>query len=138
MVTFWVDAISILFAFVAVGFAVRRWHIVRDRHLILSTIGAALKEPKALWIGTLAGIFYLAVYLILGGKGGRIHVLFGQLIFNTSAGELLTGISLALLVTISMALFVYGVHVMGLSKSGEKGGMGLIGTFLAVLAAFCP
>jgi len=27
---------------------------------------------------------------------------------------------------ISMALFVYGVRVIGLSKSGEKGGMGLI------------
>jgi hypothetical protein len=138
MVTFWVDALSILFALVAVGFAVRQWRIVRDRHLILSTLKAALKEPKACWIGILAGVFYLAVYLIPGGKGGRIHVLFGQLIFNTSAGELLTGLSLALLVTISMALFVYGVHVMGFSKSGKKGGMGLIGTFLAVLAAFCP
>lgn len=111
---------------------------MRDRHWILSTIGTALKKPIAFWIGTLAGIFYLAVYLILGGKGGRIHVLFGQLIFNTSAGELLTGLLLALLVTVSMALFVYGVHVMGLSQSGKKGGMGLIGTFLAMLAAFCP
>ncbi len=87
MVTFWVDALSILFALVAVGFAVRKWHIVRDRHWILSTIRAALKEPKACCIGTLAGVFYMAVYLIPGGKGGRIHVLFGQLIFNTSAGN---------------------------------------------------
>jgi hypothetical protein len=138
MITHWVDGISVLLSVIAVGLAVRKWHIIRDRQLILSTIKIALKKPKAFWIGTLAGVFYMAVFMILGGKGGRIHVLFGRLIFNTTAGEVLAGLLLAFLVMISMTLFVYGVHMMGLTKSGKEGGMGIFGAFLAVLAAFCP
>ncbi len=133
-----VDGIALLLAIIAVGFAARKWHIVRDRHLILSTIGNALKERRAFWIGTLAGVFYLAVFMIPGGKGGRIHVLFGRLIFNTTAGEVLAGLSLAILVMISMALFAYGMHVAGPAKSEKEGGMGIIGALLALLAAFCP
>jgi len=138
MVTLSLDAISISLAVIAVGLAVRKWYIVRDRHLFFSTMRIALKERKAFWIGILAGIFYLAVFMIMGGKGGRIHVLLGRLIFNTTAWEMLAGVSLAFLVMISMSLFVYGVHVMGLTKSGKESGMGLFGTFLALLAAFCP
>jgi hypothetical protein len=138
MMMHWVDGISVLLAVIAVGLAARKWHIIRDRQLILSTIKIALKKPKAFWIGTLAGVFYMAAFMILGGKGGRIHVLFGRLIFNTTAGEVLAGLLLAFLVMISMTLFVYGVHMMGLTKSGKEGGMGLFGAFLAVLAAFCP
>ena len=138
MTTLAIDEISILLAVIAIGLAIRKWHIIRDRHLILSTIGIALKEPKAFWIGALAGVLYMAVFMVLGGKGGRIHVLFGRLIFNATAGEMLAGFSLAFLVMISMSLFIYGVHRMGLTRSGKEGGMGLFGAFLALLAAFCP
>jgi hypothetical protein len=138
MVKLMVDGISILFAVFVVGLAIRRWHIIRDRQLFLTTIRIALNERKAFWIGILAGMFYLAVFIILGGKGGRIHVLFGRLIFNTTAGEVWAGILLAFLMMISMSLFVYSLQWMGLKKSGKEGGIGLFGAFLAVLAAFCP
>jgi hypothetical protein len=133
-----IDGVSVLLAVMVVGFAARKWHIIRDRHLIFSTIGIALKNRNAFWIGTLAGVFYLAVFMILGGKGGRVHVLFGRLIFNATAGDLLVGILLALLVMISLCLFVYGIQKMGLRGLGKESGIGLFGTFLAVLAAFCP
>jgi len=138
MVTWVVDGISILLAISVVGYAFKKWQIIEDRHLILSVMQLALKERKGLWVGALLGFFYLAVFMVLGGKGGRIHVLFGRLIFNTTPGEVLTGLALAILVMISMTLSVYGVHVMGLTKSGKKGGMGLFGSLLALLASFCP
>ena len=138
MMTLVVDGISILLAVIIVGLAAKKWHIIRDRHLILSLMKLALNERRAFWIGTLLGIFYLAVFMILGGKGGRIHVLFGRLIFNVTPWEMVTGLALAILVMISMALFVYGVHVMGLRQSGKKGGVGFFGALLALLASFCP
>ena len=131
------DKIALLLAVIAVCTALWKWRIIRDRRLILSVIQNALKERKALWIGILTAVFYLAVFVILGGRGGRIHLLFGRLIWNTSPGDMLTGILLALLVMLSMALFVYGVHVMGAKRSGKKGGIGFIGSLLALLAAFC-
>jgi hypothetical protein len=137
-VTFAVDGISALLALIVVGFAVKQWRILQDRHSIASVIGFALREPKALWAGMFLGIFYLATFMILGGKGGRIHVLFGRLIWNTTPWEVLAGLVLAILVMISMTLFVYGVSVMGLTQSGKKGGMGFFGSLLALLAAFCP
>ncbi len=138
MVTLAIDEICILLALISVGLAVRKWHIIRDRHLILSVVKNAMKERKALLIGTVMGIFYLAVFVILGGKGGRVHVLFGRLVLNTSPGEMLAGFSLAILVTVSMTLFVYAVHVIGLMPSGKKAGIGFFGVLSALLAAFCP
>lgn len=138
MVSLAVEEISILLAVIFVGLAVRKWHIVRDRHSILSVMKLALNERKALWIGALVGIFYLAVFMVLGGKGGRIHILFGQLIWNTAPEEMLTGLALAILLMISMTLFIYGVRVMGLTQSGKKGGMGIFGALLALMASFCP
>ncbi len=138
MTTLAIDEISILLAMIAIGLAVRKWHILRDRHVILSVAKNALKERKARRIGALMGIFYLAVFMILGGKGGRVHFMFGRLILNASPGEMLVGLALAILTMMSMTLFVYGVHVLGLTQSGKKGGMGLIGALSALLAAFCP
>ncbi len=132
------DAAFVLSAVLVVSLAVWKWHIIRDRHVILSTIGIALKKRSAFWIGILAGVFYIAVFLILGGKGGRVHVLFGRLVFNTTAGDVLAGIGLAFLVMISVSLFVHAIQTMGLRGSGKESGVGLAGTFLAVLAAFCP
>jgi hypothetical protein len=133
-----IDGAFVFLAVIVVGLAVWKWHIIRDRHLLLSTIGIALKKRNAFWIGTLAGVFYMAVFMILGGKGGRVHVLFGRLIFNTTSGDMLTGILLAFLVMISMSLFVYNMQATGLKGSGKESGIGLVGAFLAVLAAYCP
>ena len=138
MVTLLFDEIALAVAVIAVAVAVRKWHVVRDRRQIFSVIQTALKERKALWIGILAAVFYLAVFMILGGQGGRIHVMFGRVIWNTSPGDLLPGILLALLVMLSMSLVIYGAGVMGAKKTGRQGGMGLIGSLLALLAAFCP
>jgi hypothetical protein len=138
MMTLAMDGASGLLAVIVVGLAVCKWHIIRDRHLILSTIRDALKKRNAFWIGILAGVCYIAVFIILGGKGGRLHVLFGRLIFNTTAGDMLTGILLAFLVMISVSLFVYALQAMDLRRSAKESGMGLCGAFLAVLAAFCP
>ena len=138
MVELIVDGMSILLAVIAIGIALRKWHIIRDRQLFLSTIKIALNERKSLWIGMLAGFVYLALFMILGGKGGRIHVLFGRVIFNTTAVEVSAGLILASLVMVSMSLFAYNIQLMGLKKTGEEGGIGLFGAFLAVLAAFCP
>ena len=138
MVKLLVDGVSALLAVIVVGLVVRKWHIIRDRHLILSTIRIALNERKAFRIGTLAGVFYMMAFMILGGKGGRVHVLFGRLIFNTNAGEMLAGILLAFLVMISMSLFVYGMQATGIKRSGKESGIGFFGAFMAVLAAFCP
>jgi hypothetical protein len=80
----------------------------------------------------------MAVFMILGGKGGRVHVLFGRLIFNTTFGDVLAGILLAFLVMISMSLFVNAMQTMGMRGLGKESRIGLVGTFLAVLAAFCP
>ena len=132
------DEIALLLAVIAVGIAIKKWHIVRDRRLILAVIQNALKERKALWVGILTGIFYLAVFMIPGGKGGRIHILFGRVIWNTSPGEVLAGILLSVLVMLSMSLFVFGVRVMGARQSGKKSGIGFFGSLLALLAAFCP
>lgn len=133
-----IDLIAAILALAAMAFAVRKWHIVQDHRQILSVIQSALKERKALGIGILTGLFYLAVFLILGGRGGRIHFMFGRFIWNTTPGEMLAGFFLAVLVMISMTLFVYGVGVMGGIQAGKKSGMGFFGSFLALLAAFCP
>lgn len=138
MVTLTVNAISILAAVVFVGIAVKRWHIFRDHQQIISVIQNALKDRKALWSGILIAVIYLAVFMILGGKGGRIHVLFGRLIWNTTPGEVVTGLLLAMLVMISTALFVFSVRSMGAKQSGKKSGMGFFGSLVALLAAFCP
>lgn len=138
MVTMVFDEIVLLVAMIAVGIAVKKWHVVRDRRLIRAVMQNALKERKAFWIGMLTGGVYLAVFMILGGQGGRIHILFGRVIWNTSVGEVLAGFLLAILVMLSMALFIYGVHVMGPKRSGGQGSIGLAGSLLALLAAFCP
>ena len=133
-----IDEIIIILTVIAIALAIKKWRVIQDRLLVFDVIKNALKEPKALWSGISMGVFYLAVFMILGGKGGRIHILFGRIIWNTTLGEILTGIILAILVTVSMALFVYGVHVMGGVQSGKKSGMGFFGSLLALLAAFCP
>lgn len=133
-----IDEIIIVLAVVAVAFAIWRWHVIQDRHLIVAVIKNALNERKAFWSGIIMGIFYLSVFMILGGKGGRIHVLFGRVIWNTTPGDIFTGLLLAVLVMTSMTLFVYGVQVMGGLQSGRKSGMGFFGSLLALLAAFCP
>lgn len=133
-----VNILSLLVSAAVVAVAVKKWHIIRDRRQILSVIKNALKKRKALMSGILISLFYLAVFMILGGKGGRIHVLFGRVILNTTPFELLTGVLLAALVMISMTLFVFGVGVMGAKQSGKESGMGFFGSLLALLAAFCP
>jgi hypothetical protein len=132
------SAISGALAVLIVGLAVIKWHILQDRHAIVSTIGIALKDRKAVLAGTLLGIFYLAIFMILGGKGGRVHFLFGRLIWNTTPGEVLTGLILAALAMLSITLIAYNVHVEGMPRSGNKNRIGLAGTFLALLACFCP
>ena len=133
MVTLLFDEIALLVAVIAVVVAVRKWQVVRDRRQIFLVIKTALKERKALWIGILTAVFYLAVFMILGGQGGRVHVLFGRVIWNTSPGDLLPGILLALLVMLSMSLFIYGAGVMGAKKTGKQGGMGTSTPMRAIL-----
>jgi hypothetical protein len=132
------DTTILLLSVITVVFAARQWHIVRDRSPILEVIRNALSSRVSLWVGILAGAAYLAVFMILGWRGGRIHVLFGRVIWNTSVGEMLVGIMLAVLVTLSISLFVFGAGVMGARQSGRKGGIGIAGSLLAMLAAFCP
>jgi hypothetical protein len=127
-----------LLSLIIVVIAARKWHVVQHRRLILSHIAHALKNSKCLWAGIPLGVLYLMVFMILGGKGGRIHVLFGRLIWNTTLAEILLGLVLAALVMISMALFVYWVHLKGLRRLGTEGGIGLAGSLLALLACFCP
>jgi hypothetical protein len=138
MATLPINGIAILLAAILICLAAWKWRVVADRTSILSVIKTALNDRKALSAGIFFGVFYLAVYMIWGGKGGRIHLLFGRWILNTTAGEMLVGFMLGLLVMISMALFVYGVRVMGLTQSGKKGATGFGGGLLALLAAFCP
>jgi len=129
---------TVLLCAITVILAGRKWHVVRDRHRIFSAIGIALKNSKALRIGVLGGIVYLTVFLVFGGKGGRVHVLFGRLIWNAAPEEILMGLVITMLVSISMALFVCAVHSAGPARSGPKAGIGFAGTFLALLACFCP
>jgi hypothetical protein len=132
------SAISGALAVLIVGLAVIKWQILQDRHAIVSTIGIALKDRKAVLAGAFLGIFYLAVFMILGGKGGRVHILFGRLIWNTTPGEVLTGLILAALVMLSVTLIAHSVHANCMARSGTKGRIGIAGTFLALLACFCP
>ena len=138
MMTIMANVISLLLAVVVLGVAIRKWHIIRDRQQIISVIKNALKERRSLISGVLISLFYLTVFMIPGGKGGRVHVLFGRVIWNTTPTDMLTGLLLAMLVFISMALFVFGVGVMGAKQSGRKSGMGFFGSLFAFLAAFCP
>jgi len=133
-----VNGISLLLSVVVVGVAAKKWNIIRDRRQILLTIKNALKERKALMSGILIAFLYMAVFMIIGGKGGRIHVLFGRIIWNTTPVDMLTGLLLATLVMISMALFVFGVGLIGAKQSGRKSGMGFFGSLLALLASLCP
>jgi hypothetical protein len=133
-----VNGISALFSLFIVVLAFRKWHILQDRRLITSSIGTALKDRRSAWIGIILGVLYLAVFAIFGGRGGRIHILFGRLIWNATPGEMLAGLVLAVLVAVSISLFIYGVRGKGLAVSMTKGGVGLAGTCLAVLAGFCP
>jgi hypothetical protein len=138
MGTLTVYRLSILLSLIVVGLTIRKWHIIRDRQSILSAIKLALNDRRALWTGTLFGFSYLAVFMILGGRGGRVHVLFGRILLNTTPGEAFAGLVLSLLVLISVTLFVHGVSAVGFVQSGKRSGMGLLGSLLAVLAAFCP
>ena len=87
--------IAVILAVIAIGAAVRKWQIIKDRQMIFTVISNALRDRKALWSGILFGLFYLGVFTILGGKGGRIHVLFGRVIWNTTLGEMVAGFLLA-------------------------------------------
>ena len=138
METLAVKIICLLLSLIVVWIAVRKWHIIRDRQQILSVLKNALTDKKAVISGFSMALLYLTVFMILGGKGGRVHILFGRVIWNTSPLDMSKGLLLAILVMISMALFVFGVNVMGAKQSGKKSGMGFFGSLLALLAAFCP
>jgi hypothetical protein len=138
MMTFSINGFSLLLSAVVVGIAIRKWHIIRDRQQIISIIKTAMKQKNALITGIIIAFLYMAVFMTLGGKGGRVHVLFGQVIWNTTPVDMLTGLILAILVMVSMTLFVFGVGVLGAKQSGKKSGMGFFGSFLALIAAFCP
>ena len=133
-----ISTVSVLLAVFAVGLALKKWHIPRDRNSILSAIRTALQKRKSLWAGVLVGVCYLAIFMVLGGKGGRIHILFGRVIWNTTPGEMVAGLALAVLLTISVALSVHAIQEMPLKRSAAKDGVGLVGAFLALLACFCP
>ena len=132
------DITTLLLAAILIFVSARKWRVVRDRRPIIAVIRSALSSRASLWVGILAGLAYLSVFMILGGRGGRVHMLFGRVIWNTSAGEVLVGIMLAVLVMLSMSLFVFGAGVLGARQSGRKGGIGIAGSLLAMLAAFCP
>ena len=67
-----IEEIAIILAVIAIAFAIKKWQVIQDRHLVFEVIKNALKEPKALWSGIFIGVFYLSIFMILGGKGGRI------------------------------------------------------------------
>jgi hypothetical protein len=129
---------ALLLSVLALSIAVWKWHIVRDRRPIFSVIRNALSAQAPLWVGIPAGIAYLAVFMILGGRGGRIHFLFGRLLWNTKASEVLAGILISLLVALAAALFVFGARTMGMKQGGKRGIPGIAGSTFAVIAAFCP
>lgn len=133
-----IDIAILSIAAVAVGLAGWKRHVLRDRRLILSAVRKALSAPAPLRIGILAGVAYMALFLIPGGRSGRVHILFGRIIWDTSPGEIAVGILLAALVAISMALFVYGACLPGRMRPGSGNGYGIAGSMLAALAAFCP
>lgn len=133
-----INGIAMCLAGVAIGLAVWKWSVLKDRDALLSTIKTAFNDRRAFRAGILFAAFYLAVFMILGGPGGRIHILFGRLILNAMPGELIAALALAILVMVSMALFVYGVRLMGSAGFRKKGAVGLFGILLALLAAFCP
>ncbi len=138
MMTLAINGFLLLLSALVVGIAVYKWHIISDRKQILSIIGNALKNKKALISGVLVSALYLAVFMFMGGKGGRVHVLFGQVIWNTTPSDLAKGLILSILVMISIALFVFGIGVLGAEQSCRKSGMGFFGSLLALIAAFCP
>lgn len=138
MMTLAINGFSLMLSALVVGIAVYKWHIIRDRKQILSIIGSALKNKKAIISGVIVAALYLAVFMFIGGKGGRVHLLFGQVIFNTTPLDIAKGLILSILVMISIALFVFGIGVLGAQQSGKKNGMGFFGSLLALIAAFCP
>jgi hypothetical protein len=138
MMTLAINGIALLLSALVVGIAVYKWHIIRDRKQILSITGNALKNKKAIISGVITAALYLAVFIFMGGKGGRVHLLFGQVIWNITPSDMAKGFILSILVMISIALFVFGIGVLGAEQSGRKSGMGFFGSLLALIAAFCP
>ena len=133
-----IDGLSLLLAAILLGTAVKKWKISRDRKVILEVIKNTLKDKKSLVSGILMAALYLSVFMILGGKGGRVHILSGRLIWSTTWTEIITGVFLAVLVMISISLFVFGAGIMGVKQSGRESRMGFFGSLLALMAAFCP
>jgi hypothetical protein len=136
--TWLANGVAVFLALSVIILAVRKWSVVKDRRLILTVIRQALGDRKALLSGLAFAAAYLAVFMILGGKGGRLHLVFGRWIFNTTPAEILAGLLLAVVLAISMALFVYNLRVAGLRTSGRRGRWGACGALLAMLASFCP
>jgi hypothetical protein len=138
MTTLWVNGLAILLAVAVIGFAAWKMNIPKNRRQILSVIKGALRYRNALLVGISFAVVYMSVFMILGGKGGRVHILFGRWIFNTTSGEVLTSLGMAILVMTSMTMFAYSIRMIGLVRSGKRCGAGIFGALLAALAAFCP
>ena len=111
--------------------------IVQDWRKIQATIRGALADRLGLLGGILAALIYAFVFLVFGGQGGRLHYFYGRWIFNMTVADGLLGITATILVAVGMAIFIFSLRLMGLRRAG-KGGLGIAGTLLAVVAAFCP
>jgi hypothetical protein len=114
-----------------------RLKIFREPEMATSILKMALYDRESATIGVGFALFYALIFLIFGGRGGRIHILYGRWIFNMTIADAILGCVVMLLVALAMMLFAYNIKIMGLPKA-DKGGLGLLGAALALLASFCP
>lgn len=115
----------------------RKLNIFQEWIKIQASIRNSLADRRGLLVGILAGLVYAVVFLVFGGQGGRVHYFYSRWIFNLTLADTVVGLVAMVLVVIAMAMFVYSWRLMGL-QTARKGGLGFVGTLLALLAAFCP
>lgn len=127
----------ILLSAVGIFLFARKLKIFQNKARSLSILRMALRDRFCAIFGISFAVFYGVVFLVFGGEGGRIHILFGRLIFNMTLGDGILGAIVMILVSLAMTLFAFNIKIMGLPK-GSKSGLGVFGAGLALLASFCP
>jgi hypothetical protein len=126
-----------LLSTVALLLLANKLRLFRDREVVGSILHLAITDRESVRLGIVAAAMYVAVFMIFGGQGGRIHVFWGRWILTMTAGDAVLGVFIAFLIGLAVVLISYSIKAMGLPKAG-KGGIGVLGTALAMLASFCP
>lgn len=126
-----------LLAIIVVVAICHKLDVFRNRQQFWMVIRNAFTDKVSAIVGLAAVVIYGVIYLFLGGSGGRIHYFYGHWIFDVTALDILVALVSAALIGVVMALFSYSIKMLGIFRS-KPGGVGIVGTVLALVASLCP